>query len=448
VESEATRARDAGAVLLGLDGFVLLAVDEHDGELELAIETVADLVGCPECAAVATAHGRREVRVRDLPNAGRPVTLVWIKRLWRCEQPLCPQRTWSETSIELPARASLSARAARMACRRVGELGEAVATVAVEFGVGWGTVMRAVREHGSPLVDDPVRLTGVSALGVDETAFLAANASHPTVFATGLVDLTRTARGTGQATGPARLLDVVPGRSGGVLASWLAERDLSWREQVTVAALDPFRGYATALRTGLPHAVRVLDAFHVIKLGFAVVDDVRRRVQQETLGHRGRAGDPLYGVRRVLRRGYDRHSQHSWDRLLAGLDAGDPNGEVAAAWIAAQDLRLLYRHRDPARAAAAFYRWLSFCADSEVPELHRLARTLDSWRDELLARFTASDVSNGPTEAINLLIKKVKRVGHGFRNFTNYRLRLLLHCGVDWQAPATTALRGRLHASW
>jgi transposase len=61
-----------------------------------------------------------------------------------------------------------------------------------------------------------------------------------------------------------------------------------------------------------------------------------------------------------------------------------------------------------------------------VPELHRLARTLDSWRDELLARFTAADVSNGPTEAVNLLIKKIKRVGHGFRNFTNYRLRLLL----------------------
>jgi hypothetical protein len=72
VEPEATRARDAGAVLLGLDGFVLLAVDEHDGELELAVETTADMVGCPDCAAVATAHGRRVVRVRDLPNAGRP----------------------------------------------------------------------------------------------------------------------------------------------------------------------------------------------------------------------------------------------------------------------------------------------------------------------------------------------------------------------------------------
>ena len=442
MESEATRARDVGAVLLGLDGFVLLAVDEHDGELELAVETTVDMVGCPDCAAVATAHGRRAVRVRDLPNAGRPVTLIWIKRLWRCGQALCPRRTWSETSPAIPPRASLSARAAAVACRRVGELGEAVATVAADLGVGWGAVMRAVREHGTPLVDDPARLAGVAALGVDETAFLAATASHGTEFATGLVDLTRTGGSS------ARLLDVVPGRSGAVLSAWLRERELGWRAGVRVAALDPFRGYASALRAQLPGAVRVLDAFHVVKLGFDAVDQVRRRTQQQTLGHRGRAGDPLYGIRRVLRRGHDHHSDLSWTRLLRGLDLGDPDGEVAAAWIAAQELRLLYRHTDPTRAAAAFYRWLAFCADSEVPELHRLARTLDSWRDELLARFTVAGVSNGPTEAVNLLIKKIKRVGHGFRNFTNYRLRLLLHCGVDWQTSPTTALRGRLHASW
>ena len=114
-----------------------------------------------------------------------------------------------------------------------------------------------------------------------------------------------------------------------------------------MAALDPFRGYATALRTNLPSAVRVLDAFHVVKLGFDAVDQVRRRVQQDTFGHRGRSGDPLYGIRRVLRRGHDHHSDRSWTRLLAGLDLGDPNGEVAAAWIAAQELRLLYRHRAP-----------------------------------------------------------------------------------------------------
>ena len=80
------------------------------------------------------------------------------------------------------------------------------------------------------------------------------------------------------------------------------------------------------------------------------------------------------------------------------------------------------------------------CADSDVPELHRLARTIDAWREELLAYFDTSGVSNGPTEAMNLLIKKVKRTGHGFRNFDNYRLRLLLHCGVDWQTPSPTRI--------
>src|SRR4051812_10351122 len=390
---DATGGRDLGAVVLGLEGFRLVAVDEHDGELELAVETTDDMVGCPRCGAVAWAHGRRPVRVRDLPVGGRPTTLIWIKRLWRCRYQRCETRTWSETSPEIPPRASLTTRAAWLACQRVGRDGESVAVVAWDLGVGWGTVMRAVAEHGTPLVDDPARLAGVAALGVDETAYLAATSSHGTEFATGLVDLTRT-------DGPARLLDVVPGRSGAVLSSWLRSRDAGWRSGVAVAALDPFRGYATALRTHLPGAVRVLDAFHVVKLGFDAVDQVRRRVQQETLGHRGRAGDPLYGIRRVLRRGHDRHSDLSWSRLLRGLDLGDPEGEVAAAWIAAQDLRLLYRHSDPARAAAAFYRWLAFCADANVPELHRLARTLDSWRDELLARFTVAGVSNGPTEAI------------------------------------------------
>ena len=77
------------------------------------------------------------------------------------------------------------------------------------------------------------------------------------------------------------------------------------------------------------------------------------------------------------------------------------------------------------------------------PEQLRLARTLDAWHDELLAYFTTGGVSNGPTEAINLLIKRVKRVGFGFRNFDNYRLRLLLHCGVRWNTPTTTPIRGR-----
>jgi transposase len=94
-----------------------------------------------------------------------------------------------------------------------------------------------------------------------------------------------------------------------------------------------------------------------------------------------------------------------------------------------------------ARAALErFYRW----ADGvHVAELSRLARTDKAWEAEILAWHATGGCSNGPTEAINLLTGKVKRVGHGFRNFANYRLRLLLHCGVRWQTHPTTSLRGR-----
>jgi len=78
-----------------------------------------------------------------------------------------------------------------------------------------------------------------------------------------------------------------------------------------------------------------------------------------------------------------------------------------------------------------------------VAELSRLAGTVRAWEAELLARHATGGCSNGPTEAVNLLIKKVKRVGHGFRNFDNYRLRLLLHGGVTWQTHETVGLRRR-----
>jgi transposase len=243
---------------------------EYEGELEQAIESTVDLVGCPGCGAVATAHARRPVRVRDLPSAGRPVTLIWVKRVWRCPQQRCEVVTWSETSEAIMPRASLTERARAAAARWVGRDGESVAAVARAFGVGM--IMAAVRDHGRPLVEDPARLQDVGAVGVDETAFTAATATSPTAFVTGIVDLTRR-RGR-----VARLLDLVEGRSAETLSCWIAQREPGRRASVLAASLDPNRGYASALRTGLPDAVRALDAFHVT-LG------VRR-------GRRGASADP------------------------------------------------------------------------------------------------------------------------------------------------------------
>ena len=173
--------------MLGLPGLVLVAVSEVDGELEQAVEATAATAWCQGCGVAAKAHGRRVVRVRDLACGGRPATLLWLKRLWRCGERACPVRTWSETCAHVRPRASLTERARREACRLVAEDGLDVAAVAVLFGVGWATIMRAVREHGQPLINDPRRLAGVVAVGVDETAFLAARRGQHTQFVTGIV---------------------------------------------------------------------------------------------------------------------------------------------------------------------------------------------------------------------------------------------------------------------
>ena len=430
---------DIAAVSLGLPGFVVLAGADYGGELELLVETTEPVTGCGGCGVVATLHDRKPRWVRDLPAGGRPVRLVWFKRVWRCQEPLCSTRTWSETSPEIAPRAVLTERARAECARRVGQDATDVARVAFDLGVSWPTAMRAVREHGKRiLASDRPADTPVQVLGLDETAFLKATATSHTQYVTGMVDV-RPAAG-----GPARLIDVVEGRSGQVVTDWLAERGTDWKAGVQVAAMDPFRGYERALSAGLPEATVVLDAFHAVRLAQQAIDDVRRRVQHDTLGHRGRSGDPLYGIRRVLLRGAENLTTSGYSRMLAGLDAGDRNGHVAAAWIACQELRHVYSARTLAEARRRLQTFYWACATGEVPELHRLGRTIDAWHDQLLAYFTTDGASNGPTEAVNLLIKRIKRVGFGFRNFANYRLRLLLHCGINWQTHRTERIRGRV----
>jgi transposase len=422
----------SGSMLLDLDGLEVVSADLVDGEWQLAVQTTAAMVGCVGCGVRATPHGRRVVRVRDLPVGGRPVVLCWRKRIWRCREPACGVQTWTEQVAGIAPRAVLTERARAEACRRVGKDAHAVAAVARDLGVGWATIMRAVRDHGRPLVDDPIRLDGVAAVGLDETSFLKATRVAPTRYVTGLVDLEG-----------GRLLDVVADRTRAAVDGWLHARPRDWLAQVTTVALDPWRGYASALTVPLGHARVVVDHFHAIRLANAVVDQARRRTQQATLGHRGRKGDPLYRIRKLLLTAAEQLTQRGRGRLRAGLATGDLTGEVAAAWQGKELLRAVYATGDLADARTAlerFYRWADGVG---VAELSRLARTVKAWEAEILAFHATDGCSNGPTEAMNLLIKKVKRVGHGFRNFTNYRLRLLLHCGVSWQTHRTARLRGR-----
>ena len=142
------------------------------------------------------------------------------------------------------------------------------------------------RTHRLHRPSDTPRFAGVTTLGVDEHIWHHVNpVTRGPKELTGMVDLTRDKDGHTRA----RLLDLVPGRSGTVYANWLKARGDTFRKQVQVATLDPFHGYKNAIDDKLADATAVLDAFHVVALAGRAVDEVRRRVQQEIHGHRGRA---------------------------------------------------------------------------------------------------------------------------------------------------------------
>ena len=173
-----------------------------------------------------------------------------------------------------------------------------VARVAEGLGVAWNTANDAVVAEGKRvLIYDATRFDGVRVLGVDEHVWR--HTRRGDKYVTVIIDLT----GIRDGTGPARLLDMVEGRSKQAFKQWLSERPKSWRDAVEVVAMDGFTGFKTATTEELPDAVTVMDPFHVVRLAGDALDRCRRRIQQTTHGHRGRKDDPLYRARRTLHTG-------------------------------------------------------------------------------------------------------------------------------------------------
>jgi transposase len=416
------------ALLVGLPDVNVIGIADVEGQpLRVHVETIAAVVGCAGCGARAWSKGRRPVVLVDLPAFGRPAQLVWHKRRWCCPEPSCDVGTFTEAQAAIAAaRAGVTDRAGRWMCRQVGE-GRSVSAVAGELGCDWHSVMDAVVAYGTPLADDPDRIGEVTALGLDETLFVREGPWNQRCWVTSVVDVTR----------PAQLLDVVEGRTAKAPSDWLEDRPQPWRDAIGWGVIDLSGPYRKTFGDSLPAATLVADPFHVIKLANTRLDDVRRRTQQATLGHRGHRDDPLYRSRKLLTMGHERLDDKGNTKLQGFLEAGDPKGEVRMAWHAKETLRGLYDQT--ADDATGYLDDLvdSLLEPAMAPELRQLGRTLRTWRHEICA-WHQSQVSNGPTEATNNLIKIIKRIGFGFRRFRNYRLRVLLYAGQpDWDLLAT-----------
>lgn len=351
---------------------------------------------CHDCGGQGRARGTVVRWLSHVPLGWRPTILQVRVRRYRCVE--CGRVWRQDLSKAAEPRSKLSRAALRWALEGlvIGHL--SMARIAEGLDVAWNTANDAVLAEGQRmLISDPARFDGVEVIGVDEHCWR--HTRRGDKYVTVVIDLTPTRDGTG----PARLLDMIEGRSKQVFKTWLAQRPRAWRDQIEVVAMDGFTGYKTAAAEELAHATAVMDPFHVVRLAGEALTRCRQRVQQDTCGHRGRAGDPLYRARRTLLTGVDLLTDKQVARLEA-LFADDQHGEVEATWGIYQRLVVAYRQPDK-----KFGRYLlnkviddiSTGVPAALVELRSLGRTLNRRAADVLAFFDRPGTSNGPTEAIN-----------------------------------------------
>ena len=379
---------------------------------------------CRDCGGQGFIRGSVVRRLSHVPLGWRPTVLQVRLRRYRCIE--CGRVWRQDTSAAAEPRSKLSRAALRWGLEGLVVQHLSMSRIAAGLDVAWNTANDAVLAEGQRVLNsDPARFDGVKVIGVDEHCWR--HTRHGEKYVTVIIDLTPTRDGTGSA----RLLDMLEGRSKQVFKSWLAARPHGWRDGIEVVAMDGFTGYKTAAVEELHHATAVMDPFHVVRLAGEALTRCRQRVQQDTCGHRGRAGDPLYRARRTLLTGVDLLTDKQVARL-EGLFADEQHAEVHATWSIYQ--RLVVAYRQPDKKLGRFLLdgvidAISSGVPKELVELISLGRTLHRRAADVLAFFDRPGTSNGPTEAVNGLLEHLRGTARGFRSIVNYIARCLLDAG-------------------
>jgi transposase len=473
-------------LLLSLDGLAVTAVEPAAAEtLRVQVATADETAAaCPTCGVISTRVKEYVcTRPRDLPQGRTRMELVWRKRRWYCREPWCGRKSFTESMPAVPAGARITTRLREHAGGLVVDgLCATVAAAGRMTGVSWPTAMDAVRAAAERVLDeapDPVQVLGVDEVRRGRPRWRPAEPAQPPtpapqppvvpepvvpdpvvpdpvvpdpvvpdpvvpepvvpepVVPEPVVPQRETARartladrwhvGFTDVGGGQGMLGQVEGRTADDVAYWLAQQTPAWRDRIRYVAIDMCTVFVAAIRRYLPNATIVVDHFHVVKLANDTVSEVRRRIATQLRGRRGRKTDPEYTVRNLLRRNREDLSDRAFAKLWNTLvDLGGPGLTILKTWIAKEELRRLLAlagtGADRSVISHRLYRFYTWCADAAVPELERLARTIQTWWSAIEA-FLHTKITNAASEGYNRVVKLDARNAYGYRSPENQRLR-------------------------
>jgi transposase len=288
-----------------------------------------------------------------------------------------------------------------------------------------------------PEQSDPARVLGIDEIRRGRARFVFDEATQhwctsASRWHAGFVDL----------CGGQGLLGQIEGRTAQAVTDRLQARGQQWKDAVRFVAIDMSTVFKAAVCQVLPHAVLVVDHFHIVQLANAALTEARRRVTLQQRGRRGRKGNREWELRNRLTRSAARmHGRYPDPMALAPYALRQKIGRpILAAWNAKKDLLdlLALARTRPDRHVIShrLTRFYQACAYANLPEFERLATTISAWGPQILA-FIHSGVTNAGSAGTNRVLKTIARDAYGFRNPASQRLRT--------RAGTTRKARGHLN---
>ena len=387
---------------IGLEGYELLQVEESK-QLTLHVQLKRELEpsDCPYCGACRLhSKGRYQREVRHLSCFGHASLLKIQTRRFVCLE--CERSFIPDLPGVRPFRHS--SEPFRDSIFTAHQQGVCASTLAQSQGIGEATVERIYQQFTGRKAKERISLNCPAYLGIDEHTLHKGQR-----FCTTFCDLKKH-----------RIYEVQPGRSDTELADFLAS--LQGREKVRVVCIDLSSTYRKLVRKWFPNAKSVADRFHVVRLIYHHCRQLAIALVKELKNQRG----ALAALRKAPERLTDKQRQRR-DQLFKDYPQLEP------LYQQMQDLRTLMNQKNQTKQqcrkhSAELLERIEWLKRSALVPLQVLAGSLTQWIEPIVCMWRFRK-NNSITEGFHRKMKLIQRRAYGFKNFDNYRLRVIAQCG-------------------
>jgi transposase len=379
---------------------VELKLGEKKVEIELGWQWGA-AAKCPECGRACSIHDCAPERTWRHLDTMQFTTLIRA----RAPRSDCPKH--GVKTMQVPWAAPQGRFTLLFECFSVEVLlaSASVSQACALLGIGWDTaqeIMRRAVKRGL----ERRQLEKLKYLGMDEKSFRRGQS-----YITLLTDLEES-----------RVLDVVEERTAEAASQLWDTLSPEQKQAVEAVAVDMWEPFIQTIQTQVPEADIVHDKFHVSKYLGEAVDKVRRQEHKELLAE---GDETLKGTRQLWLYNPQNFSPEQAEEFSALKDL---HLKVARAWAAKELFSKFWEYQEEGWARRFFKDWFGWVSRSRLKPVVEVAQLLKRHLENLLT-YLRHHITNAVTEGLNSKIQSLKSAARGFRNFQNYRIRILFFCG-------------------